>query len=160
MTSLSALAKRATSLKRSGTSSSRKQGRVKATAQIDGEALSTDESLEKEARELGAEAAKMAVDPAQADTPEAAAATTPVVQRAPADFAAHAVQDEAAVTGLFRTSYWGPLRTAVAAYALIDPADAAQRKNRLKLLREIGVFAQRWQIARGLPAKPRTELRR
>lgn len=135
-----------------------KQGRVKATSEIDEEALSTDESLEKEARELGAEAARTAVDPAQADTPQAAAATTPVVQRAPADFAAHAVQDEPAVTGLFRTSYWGPLRTAVAAYALIDPADAAQRKNRLKLLREIGVFAQRWMTARGLPAKPRTEL--
>jgi hypothetical protein len=86
----------------------------------------------------------------QNDHPEEATA-----QRAPADFVGHTVLDQPSVTGIFRTSFWEPLRVAVTAYSVINQADI---KGRKKLLREIGVFAQRWRIARGLPAKPLTDL--
>lgn len=132
-----------------------KQGRVSATTEINKEGVNDDERLEQEADEMGAKAAKIKSGSTSPTASTAAGTTNAVVQRMPADFVDHAVLQEAAKIGIGRTSLWAPLRTAVTAYSQVDPG---QRKNRLKLLREMAVFGDRWKIARGLPTKAITDL--
>lgn len=131
-------------------------GQVRPTGEREGQPVNEDAGLEADADRLAAQAKQQPAPAAAEDKPALhSGQDVDVVQFAPVAFVGHAVLQEPANTGPFRTSYWTPLRAAITAYSTTAPADM---KTRLKLLREIGVFAERWKIARGLPAKPLTEL--
>lgn len=133
------------------------QGRVRPTMQLkERTAINDDASLEREADVMGEKASQLSVQTGNPVRQRATAGVMQrVIQRAPADFADHAVLRLPAKTGLFRTSYWEPLRNAVLAYSTADPLDT---KKCRRLLREMAVFADRWKVARGLTTKPILEL--
>lgn len=125
-------------------------GQVRPTGERKGQPVNEDASMEAAADHLAAQAKRKA-DPAPAAESKPAlqqGQDVDVMQFAPANFVGHPVLREPANTGLFRTSYWTPLRAAVTAYSTTAQADM---KTRLKLLREMGVFSDRWKTARGLP---------
>jgi hypothetical protein len=70
-----------------------------------------------------------------------------VLQLKPADFVNHPIQAIEAKTGLFRTSHWEALQTLVEEYAQLENGAIPERRAKL---REIGVIAERWFVARKL----------
>lgn len=86
---------------------------------------------------------------------ESAAPAQQTAQLAPNAFANLAVLNLNAKTGPFRTSYWTPIKAAVQAYSQLQ---ANNHKERKRLLREMGIMAERWRKARGLPQKQINEL--
>ncbi|WP_343631783.1 C2 family cysteine protease [Fluviicola sp.] len=73
--------------------------------------------------------------------------TAGVLQRKPVDFVNHPIHDIEAKTGLFRTSHWKALQVLVEEYAQLDEKSIKERRAKL---REIGVMAERWMVARKL----------
>lgn len=145
------------------------QGRVQPTMQMkQGGPVNDDKSLEHEADMMGDEVLRVTQrqktisDPialtqvqriSQFQTkagnfdPHLQVGSRQVIQQVPEDFKDHPIQDIAARTGMFRTSYWSGLQTAIDEYSELKEDNIKERRAKL---REIGSMVERWLTARGI----------